>query len=96
MIRNRLPTLSVNALLAACTVLAPGLAIAHPGHGTTAPESVQHYVLEPVHAVPVVILLVAIGGLWVWLRAKKSKAAEQRAPKANSSDALQRRRPLDQ
>jgi hypothetical protein len=34
--------------------------VAHPGHGTTAPDTVEHYVFEPVHAIPVVVLVAAI------------------------------------
>ena len=30
--------------------LAPATALAHPGHGTTDPGSVAHYLLDPVHA----------------------------------------------
>jgi ABC-type uncharacterized transport system permease subunit len=44
------------------------LASFHPGHGTTAPGSVIHYVTEPVHVVTLVLvavaLLVVAGALW--------------------------------
>jgi hypothetical protein len=33
--------------------------IAHPGHGSTPPEAVEHYVFEPVHAAPVIALVLA-------------------------------------
>lgn len=29
--------------------LAPAVALAHPGHGTTEPQSWAHYLTEPVH-----------------------------------------------
>ncbi len=38
-------------LLAASAVLAfPSLAFAHPGHGSTPVSGVAHYVVEPLHA----------------------------------------------
>ena len=50
------------------------LAAFHPGHGTTAPGSVIHYVAEPVHAVTIVVvamvLLIAAGAFWMLLRKK--------------------------
>ena len=45
---------------------------AHPGHGTTAPDSPAHYIFEPIHALPVVTLVVAIAGVVLFLR-KRSK-----------------------
>ena len=36
------------------------LASFHPGHGTTAPGSVIHYVAEPVHAIAIVLAAVAL------------------------------------
>jgi hypothetical protein len=42
---------------AAGALLTAGELAAHPGHGTTAPESVEHYVFEPLHAAPVIALL---------------------------------------
>ena len=41
--------------------LAPGSVWAHAGHGVTDGSSLLHYILEPVHAVPAVVLAVAIG-----------------------------------
>ena len=38
--------------------LAP-LALAHEGHGYTSPDSLFHYLGEPIHLVPVVFVLVA-------------------------------------
>jgi hypothetical protein len=50
------------------------LASFHPGHGTTAPGSVIHYVAEPVHAVTIgvvaMVLLIAAGALAMLLRKK--------------------------
>jgi hypothetical protein len=36
------------------------LASFHPGHGTTQPGSLVHYVAEPVHAVVIVLAAVAL------------------------------------
>lgn len=36
--------------LASLLMLAPTVALAHPGHGTTEPESWTHYLTDPVHA----------------------------------------------
>jgi hypothetical protein len=48
------------------------LASFHPGHGTTAPGSVIHYVAEPVHAIVIVLaavaLVLAAGALGMLLR----------------------------
>jgi hypothetical protein len=44
--------------LAVCA--ADAVARAHPGHGTTDPSSVTHYVLEPVHATPLVVIVLAV------------------------------------
>ncbi len=49
----------------------PSTASAHPGHETTSadPYSVQHYILEPLHLVPVVALFVlAIVGYVAFVR----------------------------
>jgi hypothetical protein len=47
------------ALAAAVMVYVAECAWAHPGHGMTDPETPAHYVIEPVHAVPVLILIAA-------------------------------------
>lgn len=47
---------SVAALLAATSTLS-----AHPGHGTTPGGSAVHYLVEPVHATP----LLAVGAVCV-------------------------------
>lgn len=59
-------------LLAAVLLLGAGsLVRAHPGHGTTPPESVRHYVLEPVHGLPLLVLVgavVAVSLAYEWQR----------------------------
>jgi len=48
--------------------LFPAVAFGHAGHGATEASSPTHYLLEPIHAVPIVIavlLVVAVGrGIW--------------------------------
>lgn len=43
------------------STLTPGSLWAHAGHGVTEGDSLFHYVFEPVHFVPVVVLAAAIG-----------------------------------
>jgi hypothetical protein len=53
----KLATLTVLVL----AVLFPSLALAHPGHGHTAPESASHWLAEPAHLGGLVVLAVALG-----------------------------------
>jgi hypothetical protein len=58
------------------TLCVPALANAHPGHGHTDPRSAAHYVVEPVHVMPVVVIagalvLAALTLYLVW-RARRS------------------------
>lgn len=39
---------------------APSLVQAHPGHGVTDPRTPSHYAIEPVHVVPVVVVVAAL------------------------------------
>lgn len=39
----------MKTLAALATTLVPAVALAHPGHGTTEPQSWVHYLTEPVH-----------------------------------------------
>lgn len=48
------------ALSVAAWCSASGVVWAHPGHGVTDPETPAHYVVEPAHALPVLILIGAI------------------------------------
>jgi hypothetical protein len=64
-----LPAATLNALCAA--------AFAHPGHGSTEPTSVSHFLLEPVHAVPLaVITLAAVCGTLL-LRRRRTHSGDQ-------------------
>lgn len=53
---------------------------AHPGHGTTAPTSVEHYVLEPEHAVSglFVLAIIAATAVVIWRRRSLKRVASQR------------------
>ncbi len=41
------------------SMLVPSLALAHPGHGSTPPSSVAHYLVEPEHSVLLLVAVVA-------------------------------------
>jgi hypothetical protein len=51
-----------------------GLVWAHPGHGTTEPKSIDHYVLEPIHGLPVVTILAVIAAVFVVRHGKRSRS----------------------
>jgi hypothetical protein len=47
-------------------VVLPSLAataLAHPGHGTTDPHTVSHYIAEPLHVAPLLVFVAAAVGL---------------------------------
>ena len=66
------------AWLAACLLLPAEAVWAHPGHGVTPPESPAHYVLEPLHALPVLLIVVAIVCVRVISR-RRARAAQREA-----------------
>lgn len=57
-----------------CLMLLADSVWAHPGHGMTDPEGPVHYVLEPLHALPVLLVVLAIGAVWGVLRRRGSAA----------------------
>lgn len=59
--------------LAGAVLLLGGELWAHPGHGTTEPQSVEHYAFEPIHAAPWVVLVAAIGVLAYRLWRQRSR-----------------------
>jgi hypothetical protein len=61
----------VKARLAALLVLAPSIALAHPGHGTTEPDTWTHYVTEPVHVGVIVLAAVTWSCALGWHRARR-------------------------
>ncbi|MBX3441966.1 MAG: hypothetical protein KF774_06145 [Planctomyces sp.] len=52
---------------------APAAAWAHPGHGSTDPATVTHFLLEPEHLLPLVLLGLA-GALGIAIKRKRDKA----------------------
>ncbi len=51
----------------AASTFATGSALAHPGHGTTDPGSLLHYLTEPVHVLPVALVVgigICAGQIW--------------------------------
>jgi hypothetical protein len=61
--------------LAGWAATVPTLAWAHPGHGTTEPASVEHYLFEPVHAVPLVVLAVAVAAAGL-IKRRRARSAD--------------------
>jgi hypothetical protein len=47
------------------------VALAHPGHGVTPPDSPWHYAVEPVHAVWPLLLMALIGGAFLVRRQRR-------------------------
>jgi hypothetical protein len=74
---------SILRFLAALLIAtATRVALAHPGHGVTDPGSVTHQIVEPVHAVPwmllsgISVVLTATGGLlWQQQRTRRRAVA---------------------
>jgi hydrogenase/urease accessory protein HupE len=48
-------------------------ALAHPGHGTTPAKGLSHWLLEPLHAAPLVAVMIAIA-FWLAWRAVQAPA----------------------
>ncbi len=70
-------------LLTCCTFIAlSASAWAHPGHGTTEPETVTHWFIEPQHNwwIAVALILAAII-IWIRTPAESSAKAVERKEK---------------
>lgn len=65
------------AVATACLMLPAGSVWAHPGHGSTDPAGPAHYVLEPLHALPVLLLVLAAGGVWSVSRIRRRAAVRR-------------------
>lgn len=65
------------AWLAAFLSLSAGVASAHPGHGVTDPEGPAHYFIEPLHALPVLFVALAIGVVWRASRVQRRATARR-------------------
>jgi hypothetical protein len=56
---------AVTWLAGAVALLSAIPCAAHPGHGTTAPDSIEHYVAEPLHGWPLAVMAaVALAAVW--------------------------------
>lgn len=70
----------LRCLPALILAVSSSVALAHPGHGVTDPDSVAHQIVEPVHAVPWLLLigigltLGAMAGLW-WKQLRNRRRA---------------------
>ena len=64
--------------LTAC-LTTTGSLLAHPGHGVTAGDSVVHYLVEPLHVAPVVLLLIAGISTGLWLKRRKKSLLREHA-----------------
>ena len=67
-------------LFALCltAVLTASPALAHPGHGVTEGNSLVHYLLEPLHIAPVLLLLTA--GIATLVTLNRRKKSMRQAP----------------
>lgn len=61
-------------LVVAMMFVSSAVAFAHPGHGTTPPGSLAHYVFEPVHAV---VLIAAAAGIVLLARLHKGGTGDR-------------------
>ncbi len=66
--------------LTAC-LFAASPVLAHPGHGVTEGDSAAHYLFEPLHAAPVVLVLMAGLAAGVWLKRRRNALAREYARK---------------
>lgn len=47
--------------------------MAHPGHGNIPADQPAHYVFEPVHAVPLLLIVGAVAGVVTYMRRAKQR-----------------------
>jgi len=64
-------------LVALVVWLSCAVALAHPGHGHTAPSTWRHYLTEPVHVLVLAAVVVAIAIAWRLLRRTRVMRADQ-------------------
>ncbi|MEZ6055950.1 MAG: hypothetical protein R3C01_04530 [Planctomycetaceae bacterium] len=48
----------------------------HPGHGEVAADSPAHYIVEPWHAVPVLLAVIAVAVFVRWMRTDSGTASQ--------------------
>jgi len=59
-------------------------ALAHPGHGVTEGDSAVHYLVEPLHIGPVLLLLAAGLTTALWLKRRNKSLQHERVRKPRS------------
>jgi hypothetical protein len=69
--------------LTAC-LIATSPVLAHPGHGVTAGDSAVHYLIEPLHIGPVLLLLAAGFTTTLWLKRRNKSLRHEHARKPRS------------
>jgi hypothetical protein len=62
-------------------LIATSPALAHPGHGITEGTSVIHYVVEPLHIGPVLLLLATGFTTALWLKRRRNSLRHAHARK---------------
>lgn len=79
------PLMTLLTMLATSSTL-----FAHPGHGVTDPQTVAHQLVEPVHAVPwmliVAVGITLLGALFVLKRSQHRRVAATSASRRRSTD----------
>jgi hypothetical protein len=74
--------------LAACLTSSPLLA--HPGHGVTQGDSAVHYLIEPLHIGPVLLLIAAGIATALWFQRLRLQARRLREVTAAEQDECRR------
>jgi hypothetical protein len=75
---------STAAVSGLCFLIQGTSAWAHPGHGQTEPTSPAHYLVEPLHVAPVLLILLGAGATLVWMFRSSVQAQERRTPRQDS------------
>ena len=66
--------------LTAC-LITTSRTLAHPGHGVTEGDSAVHYLVEPLHIGPVIVLIAAGITTALWLKRRKNAFQREHARK---------------
>ncbi len=74
------------------SALQTGTLLAHPGHGTTDPQTAQHYAVEPLHALPWIAAIVVAGVALMFIMRLGGAAVVHRVapPKPQSTESPDR------
>jgi len=71
----------LSAFCLTASLLAASPALAHPGHGVTEGDSAVHYLLEPLHVGPVLLVIAAGVTTALWLKRRSNTLRHERARK---------------